>query len=328
MPEKNYYNVLGIDKKATAKEVKKAYRKLASKYHPDKNNGDKKSESKFKEILTAYQVLSDEDKRKKYDKFGPDWEHMQNAQENPYAGSSRYAGHNSRYSQGHSEGGQWEDILNNIFGGGGTGQGSNDPFGGQRGFSNRPSKGGDLEATLEVDLEEAFHGTKTQISVDSQVINITVPPGTVTGQKLRLSGKGAPGINGGKNGDLYLTIQVKKHPLFRLEGHHIHLDLPVTPAEAVLGGQIGVPSLKGKINITIPSQSNTGKVLRVKGLGFKDSKGKQGNMLVHLVVTMPETLSQKEKELYAELGSLNSENVREKTFLHTKGKNRDGSRAA
>ena len=349
MAERDLYKVLGVGRKASAKEIKKAYRKMAAKFHPDKNNGDKASEKRFKEISAAYQVLGNEEKRQQYDEYGSNWEsYAQNG--GPGSGEARYYGRGTEGS-GRSDGwqhfqkggsadgqGQWDDILNNIFAGGfkqsrSKAGAAESPFdgmhyGSQQGFYNTPRRGADMEANLEISLEEAFEGTRTQIFLDGQTINVSIPAGAYSGQKLRLSGKGGPGNSGGPSGDLYLNIRVKEHSIFRLEGLDLHLDLPVTPTEAVMGAQIKVPTLKGSINVRIPAASNSGKVLRLKNMGMKDTKGGQGNLLAHLKIVLPESLSQKEKELYSELGKLNSQDVREKLNTVTNRKKNDESRAA
>lgn len=339
MARKDLYEVLGVDRKAGAKDIKKAYRKLATKYHPDKNSGDKESEKRFKEISAAYDVLGNAEKRKMYDEFGHDWEqiaqnggsgtdgHRHYRQERG-EGSDRAKGR--QHFQGQSHGGnqeQWEEILKNVFGGGSRqGQGSfssrENPFAGMN-FNSRQDvsrQGTDMEANLKITLEEAFSGTRTQILLNGQTINVTIPAGTYPGRKLRLAGKGGPGIGGGKNGDLYLNIQLQEHPLFRLEGLDLHLDLPVTPAEAVLGAGVNVPTLKGSVTLKIPAGSNSGKVLRLKNLGMRDGKGNRGHLMVHLKVYIPDVLNPREKELYEELGRLNKQNVREKLFAGAKGR--------
>ncbi len=336
MAEKDLYKILGVDKKAAARDIKKAYRKLAAKYHPDKNNGDKDAEKRFKEISAAYQVLGNEEKRRQYDEYGPNWEHFaQNGGAGPGgAGSGSNNGWQHVQWDGTGDGqGHWDDILKNIFSGGfkqGTGGGkAGDPFGGMHydsrydHYTAMPRRGADMEAHLEISLEKAFAGTRTRINLDGQTINVTIPAGTFSGQKLRLGGKGAPGSGGGQNGDLYLNIRVKEHPLFRLEGLDLHLDLPVTPAEAILGSQVKVPTLEGSVTLKVPPGSNSGKVLRLKNMGMKDSQGKQGNLLAHLKIVLPDSLSQKEKELYSELSKLNNQDVREKL-----GKKNEGPRAA
>ncbi len=336
MPQKDLYAVLEVDKKATAKKIKKAYRKLATKYHPDKNKGNKKAEKKFKEISAAYEVLGNEEKRRLYDTFGPDWEAYAKNGATAQQGGNTAQGNYSRtyYYQtgGVPDQGQWDEILKNIFSDNRKNfnyrknMGSEDIFSGafsgrnpysQREFYQRARDGTDLEATLEISLEEAFHGTQTQILVKNQTIKVIIPSGISSGQKLRLAGKGESGLNGGTDGSVYLHIIIKEHPLFRLDGLDIHLDLPISPAEAVFGGKVKVPTLNGNINLSIPAASNTGKLLRLKGLGMKDRQGKRGNMLVHLQITLPQNLTPEEKDLYAQLSKVSKENIREKLFNPT-----------
>lgn len=323
MRGKDYYKVLGVDRSAKEKEIKKAYRRLANKYHPDKRPGDKTAEARFKEISEAYEVLRDKEKRELYDQFGENWQHVRDAGARyQHTGEPGGDWQTYHYNQGPQGGGQFDDILKNIFGGGGgfnfsqgQGQDFSDLFG-RSGFSSRTRPhnmsmdGSDLEATLEISLEEAFSGTSTSVRVDGKTIKIKVPPGTTPGQKLRLAGKGNPGINQGRPGNLILNIRVREHPTFRLEGLDLHLDLPVTPPEAVLGATVKVPTLTGAINLTVPPGSNAGKVLRLKGMGMRDKAGRRGNLLAHLVITVPEKLTPREKELYQELGQLSPGGVR------------------
>ena len=331
MAEKDLYQVLGVSKKASAKDIKKAYRKLAAKYHPDKTNGDKESEKKFKEISAAYEVLGNEEKRQKYDKYGFDWEHF-SQNKGPESGSPHYqyggsSGQNPFWQSSEGGQGQWDDVLKNMFGSRQTRQSSQGQnpfegmhFDGQQSYYNMPRRGGDLEAALDISLEDAYEGTRTQISLNGQTINVTIPAGAYSGQKLRLGGKGYPGSNGGQAGDLYLNIQIKEHPVFRLDGLDLHLDLPITPWEAVMGGQLKVPTLKGSVNVKVPAGSNAGKVLRLKNMGMKDGKGRQGSLLVHLNIVLPSSVSEKEKELYEELAQINREDVREKLYARLKRK--------
>ncbi len=346
MAEKDLYKVLGVDRKATAKDIKKAYRKLATKYHPDKNNGDKESEKRFKAISAAYDVLGNPEKRKQYDEFGPSWEYFaQNGGQGAGGprhdhresspGGSAADGWQQFHWQSGGDQGNLDEILKNIFGGGfqqggGRFRSRENPFGGMN-FENRqdiPYRGADLEAALEITLEEAFEGTRTQIVLEGQAINVEIPAGAYTGQKLRLAGKGAPGQGGGQRGDLYLNLRVAGHPLYRLEGLDLHLDLPVTPAEAVLGTEVTVPTLKGNVALKVPAGSNSGKVLRLKNLGMRDRKGNLGNLLVHLKILLPDVLSSREKELYAELSKIGSQDVRQKAFVNARPKKRGKTRAA
>jgi curved DNA-binding protein len=345
--KRDLYEVLGVSRQATGKELKKAYRKLAAKYHPDKNPGNALAEEKFKEVSAAYEVLKDDKKRKLYDQFGSEWEYYAQAGEKAAGGAAGTRGRSThgadfhhgfhrpggfgskagpgnwqaddsqdfyhdgqnfyRYTYGFGndagEQGDWEDLLKNIFAGSDA-------------RHQQPQQGADLTAQLEITLEQAFAGAEVKFQIDGQTIKVKIPAGAATGQKLRLTGKGHPGLNGGARGDLYLEITVKEHPVFRLEDLDLHLDLPVTPAEAVLGTKIKVPTLNGDINLTIPAGANTGKVLRLKGLGMADKTGKRGHLLVRLQVVLPSQLSQREIALYSELAGLNQENVREQLYQH------------
>lgn len=327
MKKRDLYDVLGVSRQATGKEIKKAYRRLAAKYHPDKNQGNKEAEEKFKEISAAYEVLGDEKKREQYDRYGHDWQHYTqagSAGNNPGAQSgfrrpngfwsehgNQGTHYHNTYGFEHSSGedNDWEEVLKNIF------------AGSAGGHKQREQQGADLSAALEIPLEKAFNGGEVQLEVNGQAIKVTIPAGAAPGQKLRLAGKGTPGRNGGKNGDLYLEIKITDHPVFRLEGLDLHVDLPVTPAEAVLGAKIKVPTMKGNINLTIPAGSNAGKTLRLKGLGLPDKSGNRGYLFVHLQVVLPKELSQQEKDLYSKLAGLNQENVREQLYSKLKNQN-------
>lgn len=318
MQYKDYYKTLGVSKDADAKEIKKQYRKLARQFHPDKNP-DKGAESKFKEISEAYEVLSDKEKRQHYDELGPNWEQYvrQGAGQGPGAGGFEGfggfggGGGGYQYYTGGGQNADFSDFFNSIFGGMGMGgaQGSR-----RGGFSrNVPMAGSDYTATMTIGLEEAYRGTEAEINVDGKTIKVKVPPGISDGDKLRVGGQGQAGHNGGPSGDLFLTINVAKHPYYRVEGKDIHLTLPVSPHEAVLGAKMEVPTLKGRVDLNIPPDSRSGKQLRLKGLGMPGKNG-PGNMLVTLEVQVPPSPTEDERELYRQLAEINKYNPREGYF--------------
>ena len=308
MEFKDYYKTLGVDKNASQDEIKKAYRKLAMKYHPDRNEGNKNAEEKFKQITEANEVLSDPEKRKKYDALGSNWKHYESQGQGFDDFFSNYGrgGGGSQYTYS----GNLDDLFGNIsgfsdffesfFGRGST-------FGGQPGRRSR--KGQDFEATLYIPLIEAYNGTTKEISVGGKRVRVKISPGTKDGKKLRLKSLGNEGMNGGEKGDLYLTIKIEKDPYFELDDNNLYYDLYIDLYTAVLGGKKQVITLGGKtINITIPEDTNSGKTLRLKGLGFPTTENSKtyGDLLVRIKVDLPQNLTKEEKELFKKLASLRS----------------------
>ena len=306
MTYKDYYKVLGVPSTATPEEIKKAYRVLAQKHHPDKTKGDKTSEDKFKEVNEANEVLSDPEKRKKYDQFGSEWKNYQESGGQP--GGFDW----SKYAAG--QGGQTHrtssEDFNSMFGEGGAGDIFELLFGqhggSRRGRRNAALKGEDLNAETTLSLEEAYKGSTRLIELDGQTIRVTIKPGIADGQDLRIPGKGAPGMNGGPGGDLYLTIRITPHPEFDRKGNDLHRDLPVDLYTAVLGGKTQVKTLKGAVNMNIPTGTQTGAELRLKGLGMPvyGKKDEYGNLFVKVVVQIPQNLSEGEIELFKKLAML------------------------
>jgi curved DNA-binding protein len=304
MTYKDYYKVLGVDKTATPEEIKKAFRRLALKYHPDKTKGDKTAEEKFKDINEANEVLSDPEKRKKYDQFGHDWAQYQEA------GQHGEKFDWSKYAQGPAGGRRSETTdFSEIFGGGGAGDFFEmlfgQPFGGRR-EKPVPLKGIDLEAEMDLSLEDSYHGATRMLKVDGQTLRIKIDPGIKHGQVLRLPGKGGAGLNGGPGGDLYLTAKIREHPEFKREGNDLYCDLPVGLYTAVLGGKVEVRTLKGKIKIDIPKETQNGKVLRLKGLGmpYYKEKNKYGDLYVKISGQLPKSLTETELGLFRQLAEL------------------------
>ncbi len=296
---KDYYKILGVSRNATSEEIKKAYRKLAAKYHPDRNKDNPQAEEKFKEINEAYQVLKDEEKRKWYDRFGQDWEKYQKSGGSWEDFVRQQAGGQGGYQQVN-----WEDLFG---GGGGFGDLFDILFGsGRGGYSSRPRKGQDLKATLTITLEEAYHGTTRIINVNGERIKVTIKPGISDGKKLRVKGKGNPGANGGPRGDLYIIVKVLPHGKFRREGDDLHTTQKVDLYTAVLGGKVKVETLKGKINVTIPPGSQPGKKLRIKGLGMPkyNLPGSFGDLYITLEVELPTHLTPEERKLFEKLREL------------------------
>lgn len=307
MTYKDYYKVLGVGETATPEEIKKAYHKLALKYHPDKTNEDKTAEGKFKDINEANEVLSDPEKRKKYDQLGADWKHYQEA--GAQSGGfdwSKYAG--GRRAQAHQ---MRQEEFDAMFAGEGGGDLFELLFGqrnGQRRRRRRSAalKGEDFNAETTLTLEEAYHGTTRLLQLDDQTIRVTIKPGAADQQVLRVAGKGGAGLNGGPSGDLYLTIKIAPHPEFQRQGNDLHCDFPVELYTAVLGGKAQVKTLKGTVKVDIPQETPNGTALRLRGLGMPiyGKKNEFGNLLVKIVIQMPNHLSEQEIDLFRKLAAL------------------------
>ena len=306
MTYKDYYKVLGVPNTATQEEIKKAYRVLALKYHPDKTKGSKSAEDKFKEVNEANEVLSDPEKRKKYDQFGQDWKHYQEA------GAQTGGFDWSKYAAG--QGGQARQMspeeFNAMFGEEGAGS-IFDLLFGQRGGSRRGRRsaaisGEDLNAETTLSLEEVYKGSTRLINLDGQTIRVTIKPGIADGQDLRIPGKGGPGMNGGPSGDLYLTIRVSRHPEFERKGNDLYRDLPVDVYTAVLGGKTEVKTLKDAIKVNIAKGTQNGTELRLKGLGMPvyGKKDEYGNLIVKVVIQIPQNLSEAEVDLFKKLAAI------------------------
>jgi curved DNA-binding protein len=306
MTYKDYYKVLGVAKTATPEEIKKAYRKLALKYHPDKTKGDKAAEEKFKEVNEANEVLSDQQKRKKYDQLGADWKHYEEA------GAPQGGFDWSKYASG--RGGQArtmsQEEFNAMFNEEGAGDFFETLFGlhsqERHGRRSRAIRGEDFDAETTLSFEEAYHGTTRLIKIDDQTIKVTIHPGIEDQHVLRVPGKGAEGLNGGANGDLYLTVKITPHPDFRLKGNDLYCDLPVELYTAVLGGKTKIKTLKGVVKIDIPKETPNGKALRLIGLGMPiyDKKNEFGNLYVKVAIQLPDHLSKEEIDLFKKLAAL------------------------
>lgn len=306
MTYKDYYKVLGVGETATSEDIKKAYRRLAFKYHPDQTKGDRAAEEEFKDINEANEVLSDPEKRKKYDKLGADWKHYQEA------GAQSGGFDWSKYAS--DRGGQGQRMrpeeFDAMFAEGGTGDIFELLFGPRNGQRRRRRstalKGEDLEAETTLSLEEAYHGTTRLLQLDDQTIRVTIKPGAADQQVLRIAGKGGAGLSGGPNGDLYLTIKIAPHPEFQRKGNDLHCDFPVELYTAVLGGKAQVRTLKGRVRVDIPKETPNGTVLKLRGLGMPihGRKNEFGNLFVKIDLQMPGHLSEQEIDLFGKLAAL------------------------
>jgi curved DNA-binding protein len=309
MEFKDYYKILSLDKNASDDEIRKAYRKLAKKYHPDKNPNDSSAEAKFKEVSEAYEVLKDPEKRKKYDRLGANWKQYQHAGE----GNEDWFKHFNQNRQ--ASGYQFSGNINNIFGNvDGFSDffesffGSGDKFSDTTAFSNSPQKGRDYEAELTISLEEAHKGTEKQFTIDGKTLKVKITPGTVDGKKLRLKNLGGQGIRGGEKGDLYLKIQIKKHPDFERKENDLYYNLDVDLYTALLGGKKEIITLDGKrININIPKGTDNGTVLKIKGMGMnKPDSANGGDLFIRIYIHIPKNLTDEERKLFEKLKSLRS----------------------
>jgi len=311
MEFKDYYKILGVDKSATKEEISKAFRKLAVKYHPDKNPNNKAAEEKFKEITEAHEVLGDPEKRKKYDALGVNWNQYQSSGGgfedffSQYGGARRGSGTTYEFSGDFGDlfggmGGGFSDFFESFFGG--RGRQARSGFSSQ-GFQNQPT-GVDVEADLHISLEDAFNGSERQISIDGKKLKIKINPGTSDGQKLRLKGLGRSSIKGGMKGDLFLNIHILQHPFYEIKDGELYYNLDVDLYSAVLGGKEEIRTLDGKkISINIPEGTESENILRLKNLGLRNAN-ERNDLFVKIHVTIPKNLSEKEKKLFKELSKL------------------------
>ena len=276
MDYKDYYKVMGLTREAEAKDIKTAYRKLARKYHPDLNK-EAGAEEKFKELGEAYEVLKDPEKRKVYDQYGSDWEANQRAR----------ASQQQAHSWGEGSEQSTRDFFESLFG--------------SRPFREQHAAGADLHGNISIGLEEAYHGTVKEIQLPTahagkQTLRVKIPAGAKPGQQLRLTGKGQPGVGGGSKGDLYLTINIDKHPIFDVMGNDIYVTLPISPWEAALGTTIMVPTLAGKVDLKIPAGSQGGQTMRLKKRGLPGTA--HGDQYVLLKIVIPQPTTEAARELY------------------------------
>lgn len=319
--ERDYYQVLGIPRTASADDIKKAYRRLARQYHPDMHSGAKKAEmeKKFKELNEAHEVLSDADKRKKYDQYGAQWEQAEAYERARRAAEAQGGGQAHTFS---SE--SFSDIFENLFGGRGR-------AGSPRGFA---SQGEDLETEAELSLREVLTGVTKRVTLmeptpcltcrgsgavrnrpcqaclgtgshtEPKTIEVKIPAGVQDGTRVRVAGKGQPGLNGGKRGDLYLHVTIAPDKIFRRQGSDLQATLPVWPWEAALGAEVMAPTLTEPVRVKIPAGSRADSKLRLRGKGLPTAAGGHGDLFLVLQIVMPHSLTEEERALYAQLGRL------------------------
>ncbi|RMH16816.1 MAG: J domain-containing protein [Acidobacteria bacterium] len=290
MPQKDYYSSLGVDRNASPEDIQRAYRKLARKYHPDVNRASG-AEERFKEISEAYEVLKDPEKRKAYDRYGSAFQG---------AGGGGRGFDNVHFDFGDLGGGGFGSIFETFFGGRGRRRGGFEQFVdfGDAGHAHRAH---DEEARLALTLEEAAAGGTRELTITdpmsgrSRTHKVKLPPGVKQGQRIRLAGRGSSG------GDLYLTVEIRPHERFRLEGDDLYTTVAVTPWEAALGGEVKVPTLDGPVTVKVPAGASTGRKIRLKGKGFPKPKGGRGDLYAEVRIAVPQKLTPRERELFEEL---------------------------
>ncbi|CAN5211230.1 J domain-containing protein [soil metagenome] len=311
MEYKDYYKILGVDKNASQSDIKKAYRKLAVKYHPDKNQGNKEAEAKFKEISEANEVISNPEKRKKYDQLGANWKHyeQQGGPGPEWSQGQQYrspGGGSSFEFEGNpndifGEAGGFSDFFKSFFGGGFRSSGRT---GGNTAYS---FKGQDYSAEIKISLEEAYQGTVRMIELNGQKLRIKIKPGIPDGQSLKIKGKGGSGANGGEPGDLFLKVLIENHPRYERKENSLYINLNIDLYDAILGSRQEVETFKGKVKINIPRSTESGKLLRLKGMGMPlyNQANTFGDLYVKIKVNMPKDLSQEEIDLFNKLKEIN-----------------------
>lgn len=291
----DYYKILGLGKDATAKDIRDAYRRLARKYHPDLNPNDEAAKAQFQQVNEANEVLSDPEKRKKYDQYGKDWKHAE-AFEGARAGTGGGRSAHESFSGGFQEG-AFSDFFEFLFGG--RRQGG---FGGSTRF-----RGEDLHATLTLNLRQASITHKQTLTLNGRKIRITIPAGIENGQTIKIRGHGGPGVNGGPNGDLYITFDIPADPAFRRDGADLFVNVEIDLYTAVLGGEVTLDTLSGKVKVAVAAGTQPGTRVRLKGQGFPRYRQEGfGDLYVTWSVKLPTVLSEKERELFRELSTLRS----------------------
>ena len=312
MEYKDYYKILGVDKNATDKDIKRAFRRLARQHHPDTNPGDPQAEERFKEINEAHEVLSDPEKRKKYDQLGADWQRWQHSGGRPgdfdwsrWASGGPGGGAHVRYGTPEDlkdlfgSGSPFSDFFSQIFGG----VGANSP--GTRGYQYqmRPQRGQDYEQPVAITLEEAYHGTTRVLQKDSQQLEVKIPPGAKTGTRVRMSGEGGAGAAGGQAGDFYLRVTVQPHPRFERKGDDLHVTATTDLYTMVLGGEVRVPTMTGEAILNIPAGTQNARTFRLRGKGMPRLRQpkQHGDLYARVEVQLPTELTSRQRELFEEL---------------------------
>lgn len=306
MEYKDYYKILGLDKTATAADIKKTYKKLALKFHPDRNSGDKTAETKFKEINEANQILGNVEKRKKYDEIGENWDQYQPGGNQGYAQQRRGQGNSAQGFGGfQQDDSQFADFFESFFGG-------NAGFGGQGRGRSRPVKGADLLAEITISLTEAFNGADYPVNINGAKINMKLKPGLVQGQRLRIKEKGETGRDGGTAGDLIITVHIKPDSRFEVKGNDLYFDQALDLYTAILGGKIEVNALDKTVRIDIAAGTDSNKTIRLKRMGMPvyGKAEERGDSFVRLVISVPKNLTEEQQKLVEQLKSLEEGNLK------------------
>jgi curved DNA-binding protein len=298
----DYYKILEVDKSASEADIKKAYRKLARKYHPDLNPNDKEAERKFKELNEANEVLSNPENRKKYDQYGENWQHgeeyekARQQQQQQYQHGGQQDGFGGFGGGGFSGGGDYSDFFESMFGGGAR----------SRSRQTAAFKGQDLNAELHLDLKDVYTTHKRTLTINGKNIRLTIPAGVENGQIIKISGQGGEGANGGPKGDLYLTFSIANHTNFKLDKHNLYSTVDIDLYTAILGGEITANTFDGKVKLTVKPGTQNGTKVKLKGKGFPIYKkeGEFGDLYISYQVMIPTNLTEKEKELFTELSKL------------------------
>ncbi len=288
----DYYKILGVDKKATVGNIKSAYRKLARKYHPDLNPNDAEANKNFQQINEANEVLSDPEKRKKYDKYGKDWQHAEQFDNATKSQEQSSDFRRQKYSREQSEG-DFSDFFETMFGGSAN-----------AGRSRQAKfRGEDYNAQLQLNLTDAYKTHKQTLTVNGRNIRITIPAGIENGQTIKITGHGGPGINGGPNGDLYITFSIANHPKIKRLGNDLYLKVDLELYTAVLGGEITIDTLSGKVKLKVMPETQNGSKVKLKGKGFPVYKndGQFGDLYITYTVKIPTNLTERQKSLFTEL---------------------------
>ncbi|MDF7806933.1 DnaJ C-terminal domain-containing protein [Pontiellaceae bacterium B12219] len=310
MEYKDYYKILGVEKGVSADDLKKKYRKLARKYHPDVNT-DPGADHRFKDIGEAYEVLKDPEKRKAYDQYGADWKNGPQQQRHQYQQQSQGGGFDGGFGGGFDfggGGGDYSDFFESMFGGGQrSARGGRNPF---------QQQGEDVDTSISIPLEDAYTGTSRTITFQTpevapngsieykkKTLNVKIPKGIKKGGKIRLKGQGGPGHNGGAAGDMYITIQIDPHPLYEVDGADVFMTLPLAPWEAALGAKVNVPTPAGTVKLSIPKGSVSGKKMKLKGKGIPSKTG--GDFYVEFQIVLPPADDEKTTRLYEQMQELN-----------------------
>jgi curved DNA-binding protein len=290
----DYYKILGIDKSATAKDIKNAYRKLARKFHPDLNPNNKDAKKNFQQINEANEVLSDPEKRKKFDEYGKDWQHAEEFEKQNQYQQQSSGTRGSRSSRTQSSG-DFSDFFESMFGGmGGGGRGRQTKY-----------RGEDLTAEIHLNLIDAYETHQQTMNVNGNKIRITIPAGIENGQTIKIPGHGGPGINGGQNGDLYIAFSIANHSIFKRLGNNLHANIDLDLYTAILGGEITIETLKGQVKLKVKPETQNGSKVKLKGKGFTvyKSEGQFGDLLLTYNIKIPTNLTDKQKELFTQLAT-------------------------